>query len=133
MDIESILRQRHGGIRVLIGDDDPDSLFYARQLIEAVGMIVDTAENGADLVAEATAGRYALVLLDVRMPGLDGLAATRQLRTMAAYRTTPILALTANVFPDDRARCLEAGINDVVAKPYEPQQLFTAVLKALSA
>jgi CheY-like chemotaxis protein len=67
----------------------------------------------------------------MQMPKLDGLEATRQIRTLADYRDTPILAMTANAFAEDRARCLAAGMNDFLIKPFVPELLFSTLLKYL--
>jgi CheY-like chemotaxis protein len=69
--------------------------------------------------------------MDVQMPKLDGLEATRQIRALPGYRKTPILAMTANAFLEDRTRCLEAGMNDTLIKPFDPDMLFSTLLKYL--
>lgn len=74
---------------------------------------------------------YDLILMDMQMPVLDGLAATRQLRAMGNYRNTPILAMTANAFAEDKAQCFAAGMNDFLVKPLEPGHLFSTLLKWL--
>jgi CheY-like chemotaxis protein len=79
----------------------------------------------------AAATDYAAVLMDVQMPALDGLDATREIRALPRRAHTPILAMTANAYDDDRARCLEAGMDDFLAKPVEPVQLYSVLLRWL--
>ena len=100
--------------------------------MRAVGLSVDLAEDGAQAVARARQTDYDLILMDVQMPVLGGLDATRAIRRLPGRQTTPILAMTANVFAEDRAQCLEAGMNDHVAKPVDPEALFATVLKWLA-
>jgi CheY-like chemotaxis protein len=76
--------------------------------------------------------RYDLVLMDMQMPGLDGLAATERLRERPAYRSIPIIAMTANAFAEDQERCFSAGMDDFLSKPFSPDKLYRAVLKWLS-
>ena len=75
---------------------------------------------------------YDLILMDIQMPHLDGLQATRQIRALPGHAQTPIVAMTANAFAEDKARCLEAGMNDFIIKPLNPDVLFTTMLKWLN-
>lgn len=104
----------------------------AATLLADVGLAVDVADNGRDAVAKASRCRYALILMDVQMPEQDGLAATRAIRALPGYAATPILALTANVFDEDRRRCIDAGMDGFVAKPVAPEVLFETLLARLS-
>jgi len=129
---EAELRKRYGGSRILVVDDDPMNREVAAIQMEAAGLVVDMAEDGAVSVAMAKRTAYAAILMDMQMPVVDGLDATRQIRTLPEYRHTPIIAMTANAFVEDRARCSEAGMNDFLIKPFEPEALFEIVLKTLN-
>ena len=128
---ERILRQRHHGHHVLVVDDDPMNLEVAKLLLSCSGFTIDTAENGGQAVCMVEEKSYVFILMDMQMPILDGLEATRQIRQLPGYRETPILAMTANAFADDKARCLEAGMNDFITKPFDPEFLFSILLKWL--
>ena len=131
IDAETLLHQRYQGSRILLVDDEPVNREVARFLLEGPGLVVDTADDGSEAVDRATKTSYALILMDVQMPKLDGLAATRQIRALPGYRDTPILAVTANAFSEDKARCLAAGMSDSLIKPFNPDLLFSIVLKYL--
>jgi CheY-like chemotaxis protein len=128
---EALLRQRHTGARVLLAEDNEVNREIALVMLQALGLVVDTAADGAQAVALASAGPYALALMDVQMPVLDGLAATRAMRRLPGWADTPILALTANANEEDRRACHEAGMNDFVPKPMDVQDLHRALLKWL--
>ncbi len=101
------------------------------ELLRDTGLIVDMAGNGAEAVALADRQRYDLVLMDVQMPVMDGLAATEALRRRPDLAGMPIVALTANAFDDDRAQCTRAGMDDFLAKPVVPAALFRTLLRWL--
>ncbi|MCX7167210.1 MAG: response regulator, partial [Rhodocyclales bacterium] len=95
------------------------------------GLVIDTAEDGAEAVSMAGRAAYAAILMDMQMPKVNGLDATRQIREMPGYRDTPIIAMTANAFAEDQARCFEAGMNDFLIKPFDPETLFATLLRSL--
>jgi len=128
---EATLRQHHQGRRILIVDDEPLNLEVAKCMLEDIGLIVDTADDGESALSKANETAYAAILMDMQMPRLDGIEATKQLRKLPDYRETPILAMTANAFAEDRARCLASGMSDFIAKPFNPDGLYTIVLKWL--
>ena len=130
-DAERQVRQRHQGRRLLIVDDEPINLEVAQLILEGSGLLVDTAKDGVEAVSMARETSYAAILMDMQMPNLDGLQATRQIRALPGNRNTLILAMTANAFNEDKARCLEAGMNDFLVKPFAPEQLFATLLKWL--
>ena len=130
-DAETLIRQRYQGLRILVVDDEPVNLEVARFLLEDAGLVVDTAEDGFEAIARAKGAAYALILMDVQMPKLNGLEATRQIRELLACRDTPILAMTAIAFAEDRNRFLEAGMNDCLIKPFDPNDLFSALIRHL--
>jgi two-component system sensor histidine kinase/response regulator len=131
IDAESGIRERHGGRRVLVADDEPLNQEIARILLEDVGLTVETANDGAEAVAMCASRGYAAILMDMQMPNINGLDATRQIRAIDGYRELPIIALTANAFVEDRVRCIEAGMNDVLIKPVNPHALFAMLLAGL--
>ncbi|MEI7612646.1 MAG: ATP-binding protein [Betaproteobacteria bacterium] len=129
---EKTLRQHHQGRRILIVDDEPLNLEVALYMLEDVGLRVDTAEDGESALSKAKETAYAAILMDMQMPTLDGIEATKCIRKLPGYRETPILAMTANAFAEDKARCLEAGMNDFIAKPFSTQILYSLLIKNLA-
>ena len=119
------------GFRVLLAEDNPLNQEVAVSLLEEVGMQVDVAEDGLIALERAAARQYDLVLLDVQMPNMDGLTAARHLRQMANYAQTPIVAMTANAFDEDRQMALAAGMNEHVAKPVDPDVLYAVLHRLL--
>lgn len=128
---EADLQHKYFGHRVLVVDDDPINREVAQLQLEAVDLIVDTAEDG--LVAFTMAQRivYSAIFMDMQMPNLDGIEATKQIREIPGYRHVPIIAMTANAFAEDKAQCFEAGMSDFLIKPFDPDTLFTTLLRSL--
>lgn len=130
-DAELLIRQRHASRRILIVDDEPINLEIAQALLEDTGLQIDTAEDGIRAVEMARNNVYAFILMDMQMPKLDGLEATRQMRKIPGYETTPILAMTANAYAEDKARCREAGMSDFITKPFDLDAVFSTLLRWL--
>jgi len=131
-DPEILLRQQHAGRRVLLVDDEPMNLEIANYILGDVGLEADTAEDGDVAIAKASRNDYALILMDMQMPRVDGLAATRAIRRLPQHLDTPIIAMTANAFAEDKERCFEAGMSGFISKPFRPEILYETLLRALS-
>lgn len=128
--LEADLRFR-AGLQVLLAEDNELNQEVALDLLHHVGLQVDLVQNGEIAVALAAKQQYDLILMDIQMPNLDGLNAARKIRTFAAHAATPILAMTANAFTEDREAALAAGMNDHLAKPIDPNALYRALRKWL--
>ena len=132
-DAVNILKTHYRNKRILLVEDDAIIQEVALEMLQTeIGLHVDVAVNGALAVDIAAANDYDLILMDMHMPVMDGLAATRAIRQLANHRTTPILAMTANAFDDDNLRCRGAGMDDFLAKPVEPEILFAMLAKWLA-
>lgn len=127
---EVLLRARHHGSRVLLAEDSPINQEVARELLCATGLAVEVVGNGQQAVDRALSGRYDLVLMDIQMPEVDGLEAARRIRA-GGRSALPIVAMTASAYGEDRQDCLDAGMNDHVAKPVDPKRLYPTLARWL--
>jgi signal transduction histidine kinase/DNA-binding NarL/FixJ family response regulator len=118
------------GARVLVAEDDTTNQLLVRDLLSRRGVEVTLAANGAEVVAAAAQGRFDLVLMDIRMPEMDGLEACRRIRALPGG-DLPIVALTANALAEERERCLAAGMDGYLTKPLEPEALYAELCRWL--
>jgi two-component system sensor histidine kinase/response regulator len=122
------LRRVHGA-RVLLVEDNDINQEVARELLQDIGLVVDIADNGQVALQMVRGNAYDLVLMDMQMPVMDGVTATREIRKLPGMAQLPIVAMTANAMEQDRRKCKEAGMNDTVIKPFEPRDLHAAVAR----
>jgi CheY-like chemotaxis protein len=118
------------GVRVLVAEDDPVSQLLARDLLARQGALVTLAATGTEAVAAAGGGGFDIVLMDIRMPEMDGLDACRRIRALPGGGL-PIVALTANALAGQRERCLAAGMDGYLTKPLEPEALYAELCRWL--
>jgi len=116
------------GARILLVEDNDLNQEVATELLRDAGFVVDLAENGEIALRKIQIVSYAAVLMDMQMPIMDGVTATQEIRKLLGFEALPIIAMTANAMEGDRQRCLAAGMNDYVAKPIEPDDLWRALL-----
>ena len=137
--IEPALRPKEGadaaaslkGVRVLLVEDNEINRQVAREILEGAGMIVETAEHGIRAVEMLTveAARFDVVLMDLQMPEMDGYEAVRVIRKELHRRDLPIIAMTAHALKTEKQKCLDAGMNDYVPKPIDPDYLFATIAR----
>ena len=127
---EELVRERHAGQCVLLAEDNIINRLIARELLVNAGLVVEQAENGAVALELAGSRHWDLILMDMQMPVMDGLAAARAIRERGDA-AVPIVAMTANAFVEDRQACLEAGMNDHIAKPVNPAALYAILMRWL--
>ena len=121
------------GKHVLLAEDNDLNRDVACELLRNAGIVVSVAVNGLEALQALESNQYDLVLMDMQMPAMDGLAATRAIRAQPRLATLPVIAMTANAMAQDRIACLEAGMNDHLAKPINPDLLYDMLLRWLGA
>jgi len=109
--------------RILLVEDNPVNQMLAMSMLQKLGASADLAKDGAEAVEKATAGAYDLILMDIQMPRMDGLTATRAIRATGGIRQPRIVALTANAMDSDREACVAAGMDDFLSKPFQASEL----------
>ena len=114
-------------VKVLVAEDNEEGLYTLKEYLRTRGYTVAAARNGVEAIMQARIERPAVIVMDIQMPGMDGLEAIRRIRADADLWTIPIIALTALAMPGDRERCLEAGANEYLSKPVSMKELVTAI------
>ena len=128
---EVILARDFKDKKILVAEDDPTNREIIGIILQECGLQVDVAFDGQEAVTRVQQADYDMVLMDMQMPVMDGLQATQIIRTMPGKKDLVIIAITANAFDDDRVKCLAAGMNDYIAKPYYPVHLFEKLVQWL--
>jgi CheY-like chemotaxis protein len=116
--------QALAGAMILIAEDNELNQFLATRVLSPTGCILDIARSGSEAVAKASQTKYSLILMDIQMPGMDGFEATKLIRALPQpYCDVPIIAMTAHAFSSDVVKCISAGMNDYISKPFKPEAL----------
>lgn len=116
---------------ILLVEDQPSNILVASAFLDMMGYAYDTAESGHEALKKFAEGRYSLIIMDVQLPGIDGLETTRRIRKIENEKNlspTPILAMTSNATVDDKFFCLRAGMNDYLSKPFGRKELRQKIL-----
>ena len=121
------------GKKILLVEDNPTNQLVARAILKDMGFVVDLAINGLEAVSKASSNSYDAILMDVQMPDMDGIQATRQIRKSSEKNDVPIIAMTAAAMDTDRLACQDAGMNDFIAKPIDVANLAEALLRWIPA
>ncbi|MEJ6020802.1 PAS domain-containing hybrid sensor histidine kinase/response regulator [Ramlibacter sp. PS4R-6] len=117
------------GARILLVEDNDINQQVARELLEDAGLVVDVADNGQVALERLEAAKYDLVFMDMQMPVMDGVTATHQIRAFKHFDALPVVAMTANAMEHDRRKCLDAGMNDFLVKPIDPEDMWNILLR----
>jgi two-component system, sensor histidine kinase and response regulator len=117
------------GARILLVEDNEINQQVARELLEDAGLVVEVADHGEAALAMVRQAAYDLVFMDMQMPVMDGVTATREIRKLVQLAGLPIVAMTANAMAQDLRRCIDAGMNDYVVKPIDPDQMWAVLLR----
>ena len=132
-DAAGLLRENHGGARILLVEDNEINRELALSWLEDLSFSVTVAVDGVEAIECARASSFDLVLMDMQMPNVDGLQATRAIRDLPGWQSTPILAMTANAFDDNRRLCEAAGMDDFITKPVKLDDLHMTLQHWLAA
>ena len=129
--LEALLRKQHSGKRLLVTEDIEINRLVVEEILAESGLNIEFAEDGLIALSKAQHEQFDIILMDIQMPNMDGLAATCAIRQLPGYAATPIIAMTGNAFNEDRLLCLQAGMTDFLAKPVRAQDLQETLLKWL--
>ncbi|MFM2286730.1 MAG: Signal transduction histidine-protein kinase BarA [Bacteroidota bacterium] len=124
-------REKLNGSRVLVVEDNDINLELSIDLLSEIGIVTDFARNGLEAIEKVKANTYDTVLMDIQMPEMDGLTATRTIRKLSQYQTLPIVAMTAHAMKGEREKSIDAGMNDHINKPIDPLLFYSTLLKTI--